>query len=411
MARTRGVSNFSANYEVKIQGALDARTLVPTKAELLLDTTWENDGLEYTYVGMIVSVWNNGVDNGVYRLTATDYTDVSNWDKLGTSGDISTLSTALSTEVVTRSSADSSLSVSLSSEVSSRSSYDTSLSSALSSEASIRSSADSTLSTTITSAISTEASARVAADSSEASTRSSADSTLSSAISSESAARIAADNTFLVKSNNLSDLTDTASARNNIGLGNVNNTADANKSVNYATTAGSASSSGAASDSALLNGLPGSHYAQPLAAHTNYAGGFFNNRFYVSTTGDLAWYNFTPEWPSVDYVIMGKTILINFSCEWTMPAGWWGALGKKLRIDFTDAGNIQFGNLNWFNVTIVEKDGASPWGVRRKGAFGQRSGLPNQILIEFEAVSDGVYNTFQRSDAYDIYFSGAFPLL
>jgi len=91
MGRDIGSALFSANFEPRIAEPLDARTVVDFKADLILLATWnKGDGNAYTYKGMTVSVINDiPENNGVYQLTAEDYTQVSSWEKLG-SGTIST---------------------------------------------------------------------------------------------------------------------------------------------------------------------------------------------------------------------------------------------------------------------------------------------------------------------------------
>lgn len=87
MAREKGIASFSANFEPQKSAPLDARMLVSTKDDLLSPAIWQaNDGNTYTYVGMIVSVTSDAdpANNGVYRLKAADYTDVNNWELLGT---------------------------------------------------------------------------------------------------------------------------------------------------------------------------------------------------------------------------------------------------------------------------------------------------------------------------------------
>lgn len=89
MSRNKGIASFSANFEPQVAAPLDARMLVPTKAELLLAATWQaNDGGVYSYVGMIVCVYADSTpaNNGLYRLTAADYTQASNWTMAGGSG-------------------------------------------------------------------------------------------------------------------------------------------------------------------------------------------------------------------------------------------------------------------------------------------------------------------------------------
>jgi len=113
MSRNKGTFDFSANLEVRARAPLDPKTIVETKADLLNPTIWQsNAGDEWTYPGMIVSVWNDTTpnNNGIYRLKASDYTVDGNWENLGTSS----LSTALSTEVYQRTSSDQSLSTAIS---------------------------------------------------------------------------------------------------------------------------------------------------------------------------------------------------------------------------------------------------------------------------------------------------------
>jgi hypothetical protein len=205
MSRNKGTFDFSNNFEVRARSPLDAKQRVGTLSDLTSPTQWQsNTGDEWTYPGMIVSVYNDGVNNGVYRLNAVDYTIIGNWDKLGGSGDISALSTALSNEISNRAAGDSTLSTNLSSEVSTRSAADITLSSAISSEISSRSAGDSTLSSNLSS----EVSSRSAGDSTlssnlstEISNRAAGDSTLSSNISTEISNRAAGDSTL---SSNLS---------------------------------------------------------------------------------------------------------------------------------------------------------------------------------------------------------------
>ena len=80
MTIVRGTLPIAANFEPKTAAPFDARSLVATKAELLLLTTWQNaDGNVYTYIGMTVTVYNDGSNNGTYQLNASDYSLSSNW--------------------------------------------------------------------------------------------------------------------------------------------------------------------------------------------------------------------------------------------------------------------------------------------------------------------------------------------
>lgn len=83
MARTRGLLNFSGNFEVNSATPFDARVVIPTKAELLLDTSWQNDGTSYAYKGMVVAVYDDDGNNGIYVLIDNDYTDEGNWLLVG----------------------------------------------------------------------------------------------------------------------------------------------------------------------------------------------------------------------------------------------------------------------------------------------------------------------------------------
>lgn len=67
MARNKGTFSYAANYEVKVQAALDPRIAVETKAELILKDTWPYDGNTiYLYKGLVVSVQE---ENALYMLT------------------------------------------------------------------------------------------------------------------------------------------------------------------------------------------------------------------------------------------------------------------------------------------------------------------------------------------------------
>lgn len=85
MARARGTFNFSANLEVKKQGALDSRLVVQTYAELVLASTWaDDDNKIWLYDGMIVSVVADTTGkNGVYKLNNKDaYNEASSWERI-----------------------------------------------------------------------------------------------------------------------------------------------------------------------------------------------------------------------------------------------------------------------------------------------------------------------------------------
>ena len=85
--RTNGLFNFAGNFEPQISSPLDARTTVPTQADLLLANTWvANDGGTYTYVGMTVTVAEDSTsaNNGVYiLLDPTAITNLASWKFVG----------------------------------------------------------------------------------------------------------------------------------------------------------------------------------------------------------------------------------------------------------------------------------------------------------------------------------------
>lgn len=85
MARERGTFNFSASLEIKKEGALDARQVVNTKAELILADTWlDEDNKVWLYSGLLVCVVNDtDINNGVYFLKNKDtYTEDTSWIKI-----------------------------------------------------------------------------------------------------------------------------------------------------------------------------------------------------------------------------------------------------------------------------------------------------------------------------------------
>lgn len=80
MARNKGGIILVNNYQVKLEGALDPRVAVATKAELIVRDTWPNDGGDpYLYDGLIVGVLD---EEAVYMLvdkTKALSEDYSGW--------------------------------------------------------------------------------------------------------------------------------------------------------------------------------------------------------------------------------------------------------------------------------------------------------------------------------------------
>ena len=78
MSRKQGTLKLSSNIEPLAASPLDARTVVPTLADLTA-----SGAFPYPYVGMIVSVQATGK---VYVLTAADPTVSANWTEIGSGG-------------------------------------------------------------------------------------------------------------------------------------------------------------------------------------------------------------------------------------------------------------------------------------------------------------------------------------
>jgi hypothetical protein len=176
---------------------------------------------DYDYLGIDGLGINVTTENGQgikyvadYSKTLLDNSLVNKGFVTGyTSGmtlNISSLSTAISTEASTRTSTDSTLSTTISTEASTRTSADTSLatgiSTTVSTEASIRASADTSLSTEIA-AITSGSTAGVdslsTALSNEISTRGTADTSLSTTISTEASTRTSADSSLATAISNI----------------------------------------------------------------------------------------------------------------------------------------------------------------------------------------------------------------
>lgn len=87
MARQPGLNNFAGTLEVLAGGPLDARTVVPTKADLTTSGTYD-----YAYVGMIVSVEAEGK---AYILTNMDYTVEDSWKEIGSGSSTITVDDAI----------------------------------------------------------------------------------------------------------------------------------------------------------------------------------------------------------------------------------------------------------------------------------------------------------------------------
>ena len=86
MARNKGTFIFSANLQVKSAAALDPRTVVDTKADLINKETWPYDGETiYVFKGLQVAV---AEEQAVYMLidpTKILETDYSGWKKIDAS--------------------------------------------------------------------------------------------------------------------------------------------------------------------------------------------------------------------------------------------------------------------------------------------------------------------------------------
>lgn len=78
MARTKGMLNLSGNLEVNAQAPLDARTIVPTEADLTVASNFP-----YPYVGLEVYVTGTGKK---FRLINLDTTQSSSWQEIGEGG-------------------------------------------------------------------------------------------------------------------------------------------------------------------------------------------------------------------------------------------------------------------------------------------------------------------------------------
>ena len=79
MARQLGTYTLSSNIEMNAGAPLDARDIVPAKSDL---TT--SGAFPYAYIGMETYVV---AENKKYRLVGADYTDISNWEEVGSGGD------------------------------------------------------------------------------------------------------------------------------------------------------------------------------------------------------------------------------------------------------------------------------------------------------------------------------------
>lgn len=78
MARTKGMLNLSGNLEVNAQAPLDARTIVPTEADLTVASNFP-----YPYIGLEVYVTDTGKK---FRLINLDTTQSSSWHEISEGG-------------------------------------------------------------------------------------------------------------------------------------------------------------------------------------------------------------------------------------------------------------------------------------------------------------------------------------
>ena len=83
MSKYSSAFDFSANFKVKVAGALDPRVVAASKEDLINKNNWPSDGdTIYVYNGLIVDCGSDGV----YRLidkTKVLAADYSGWEKIG----------------------------------------------------------------------------------------------------------------------------------------------------------------------------------------------------------------------------------------------------------------------------------------------------------------------------------------
>jgi hypothetical protein len=84
MARNKGTFNLSANFQVKMQEALDPRTVVAKKSDLINKETWPYDGSTlYLYRGMVVGVAETSELYILADVNKALDADYSGWVRIG----------------------------------------------------------------------------------------------------------------------------------------------------------------------------------------------------------------------------------------------------------------------------------------------------------------------------------------
>lgn len=85
MARNKGTFKLPANFEIKMQEAIDPRVVVEKKSDLIRKDTWPYDGdTIYVYKNMLVST-----NEGVFRLIEPSKVldkDYSGWERVDGQG-------------------------------------------------------------------------------------------------------------------------------------------------------------------------------------------------------------------------------------------------------------------------------------------------------------------------------------
>lgn len=83
MARNKGNFIFAANFQVKMQEALDPRVVVSAKADLINKETWPYDGdTIYLYNGLIVGVAEEKAAYMLVDITKVTESDFSGWTRI-----------------------------------------------------------------------------------------------------------------------------------------------------------------------------------------------------------------------------------------------------------------------------------------------------------------------------------------